>query len=490
MLHRRPFRQALFCLALGSPLAAGQSWEILDEIDFAQNMARHRLFALATEYLEDVAASDLDGDDRLSLLYAKASVSRWGGDFAETADKRLNFYQESVDLYGDFLNKTGDDHPRRTEARQDLAAANRSLGALRRALADAGIDAENNKKAAEAAFREAIKTLNAILNETRADLDAYLEEAAEVEEEDEGAEDQVLTRTIQAYVPLSEIAQTYYEWAQLYDQGEFNREDYLTKSIEAAEEFVWEVGTNVFISFRVYYYEALAYMTMGQLDEANTYLNFILAEDTGLPIFFVDGEGDPIQQPQFFVNQVTSLTELCYLAMAENYNASQEYEKTVELAEQLNAFYEKYEKQGVEPTDAGDEFMLELGMAEFRLGKPTGMPKVQKVAEAHPSDAIGNKAKEYISTILEGGGTEVATVIPPTIWMAGADTDRAESRPLDAIDKYHRALAAPWICDRGRGGAHVPWTALDAWSAIGNIYRAEKAAYLEAAVAFQEGPGT
>lgn len=466
----------MLCLLLGSPLVSAQSWQILDEIDFAKNMARYRLFSLASDYLEQVGGQNLDGDDRLSLLYAKALVSRYGGDYSETADGRLNFYQASTDLYTEFLNKADPDHPRREEARRELATTHRNLGALRARMVQAGIDADNNKKAAETAFRECVKTLNTIFNESKADFDAYMEEA------DGLTEDQILAKTVEAYRPLSDIALAYYEWAQLYSPGEFNREDYFNKCIEAAEEFVWEVGTEPFISFRVYYYEALAYMKLGQLDQANTYLNFILNDETGLPIFF-GPDDDPAELPQVFVNELTSLIELCYLAIAENHNSSKEYEKTTQAAEKLQAFYTRFKSRGVKPTDSGDEVMLELGMAEFLMGKPGGMPRVQRVAEAHPNDAIGTKAKEYISTILQGGTGDIATVIPPSIWMAGAETDLKDGKLMDSVDKYHRALGA---LDQIADEAERRTLALEAWNRIGSIYRGD-GRLIEASLAFEQG---
>ena len=64
--------------ALMFPLApvGAQSWEILDEIDFAKSLARYRLFDFANEHLDNLERSgDLPGEDATSVIFAPWGVA-------------------------------------------------------------------------------------------------------------------------------------------------------------------------------------------------------------------------------------------------------------------------------------------------------------------------------------------------------------------------------------------------------------------------------
>ncbi len=465
-LKRIGVATALVCW---SGTAPAQSWNILDEVEYAQSLARFRMFDLAGEYLSSKQDGDLSTVDSLSLKYAGALIAKIAGEFAADDDARLGFLRNAITGYADFLDTADSSHDRYRSASTDLAEANRSLGRLLGELMARGEVGGSSRDEAEKAFRASIQQLDEEYNRRQAEFEDMDESTVEPEEYEQ--------MRYAIFEPLFLRAQTYYDFAQLYNKSEFNREDYLTRALETAEELLWEIPTDSLQGLRIFYYQGLNYLELGDMDQALGYLEQVTDAEAGAPSFI---EYNPDLHPSF-VRQITELTEQAYLVLARHYNNEGSHSLAEEQLDVLDAYYEKYENRGVKRGDVGDACLLERGVALYRQGKAGGMELLEDVSQRHGTDEIGRLAANYITEILEGGSASGS--IPPSTWITAAQNYVSEGQTFQAVEAYHQALAAS---DSLTDTNEQSRTRAQCWTQIGNLYRGQKR-WVEASLAYREG---
>lgn len=464
---------------LASP-APAQSWELQDEIGFAKNMARYRLFDLATEYIQKLERGNLSPDDRNSCLYARAFIEKLGGDYDTTVEGRLALLKDAVGHYNEFLGKIGADHPNADDARGELAQSQRKLGALHAEIAAAGTDPEGNRKEAETAFRSAVQQLNALHNARMKRVEAMPdpEEDPDADPEETARSPKEVAR-IEAFEPVYELAATYYEWAQLYPQNDLNREDYLKKAVEQATTYIWEVPSTI-RSYDASYYAGVASVGLNQMDEGLANLEYIIAPDTGIPAV-IEQNAD---LPPEFVGELTKMVERTYLELARLWNKREKYADAEKLQARVDDFYKRYGPRGAKRSLKGEEFLLEIGLARFRAGQSGGMKLLEEVSKRNQGNEVGQRAGELMVVVLrDDAGGALAANIPPSTWIATAEASRNQNKMLDAIDSYHNAIGATGQISDAKERARV---AVACWNDIGACYRSLQR-YVEAALAFQQG---
>ncbi len=469
-------------LALATP-ARAQSWELQDEIGFAKNMARYRLFDLATEHIQNIEKGNLTAEDRNACLYARAFIEKLGGDFDTTPEGRLSLLKSAIGHYNEFLGKIGADNKNGDDARSEAAACQRKLGALYAELAAAGTDAEANKKEAETAFRAAVQQLNALHN---ARLKKY--EAMPEEEEDPNADPNEPTprsakdeAKIDAFEPVYELAATYYDWAQLYPENDLNRQDYLKKSLEQTTTYTWELGAETIRSYDVNFYAGLANIGLNQLDDGLAMLEYVVSAETGVPAVI---ENNPDLPPDV-VGELTRMVEKTYRELAQIYNKQTKYAETDKLQARVEEYYKKFSARGAQRTNVGELFLLEVGVARFKAGNPNGMKLLEEIAKRNPGNEVGQKAGELMADAIRsnaGVGGAVGKV-PPSTWITTADAARNQNKMLDAIDSYHNAIGSLELVTDAKERTNLE---IACWSDIGTCYRS-MSRHVEASFAFQEG---
>jgi len=469
-------------LALLACQARGQSWETSDEISFARNLARYRMFDLATEHIQRLEITEIPQADRLACLYARAFIEKVGGDHDSTTDGRLSLLKAAIGHYGEFLSKIGPDHKNANDARGEAAACQRKLGRLLAMLAGEGVDPAANRAAAETAFRDAIKQLNALFNARKKAWEAMPDEDPGDSNADRSERSPKDEAKLDAYDAIYELSATYYEWSQLYPENDLNRQDYLKKCLEQATEFLWDFS-DTFRAYEVNYYAGLANLGLGQLDAGMANLEYIIDDSktgNGAPKV-IDNNPD---LPREYVAEVTAIVEKTYLELARTFNRQSKYGDTDKLMTRLEEYYKKYSARGAKRAALGEMFLLEVGLARFRSGNPNGMKLLEEVAQRNPGNDVGQRAGELIAeAVRASSGAGGAVSLPPSTWITTATAARNQNKLLDAIDGFHNALGnLTQIGDENERSR----IASECWYDIGNCYRTI-GRNVEAALAFQEG---
>ncbi len=478
----RRIRGTLAALAL-AVLATGaraQSWETQDEIAFAKDMARYRLFDLATEYIQKLEKGDLSQDERLACLYARAFIEKVGGEYDTTADGRVALLKAAITHYNEFLGKIGPDHKNASDARGEAAACQRRLGALFGELAAKGVDAAASKTSAEAAFRDAIKQLNGLFNDRKRRLDAMPEDEDDPDDPDARGPKEIAK--IDAYDVVYELAATFYEWAQLYPDNDVNRQDYLKKCLEQATAYLWEINGTL-RALEVTLYNGLANIELNNVDDGIANLEYIIddSENGGGAPLAIDRNPD---LPPEYVAEVTKMVERTYFELAKVFVKQSKNAEIEKLAARLEGYYKKYSARGAKRANFGELFLLELGMARFRAGNSSSMSLLEEVAKRNANNEVGQRAGELIAEAVRkdtgsGGGLK----LPPSTWITTGDAARRQNKLLDAIESYHNAIG---VVDQIADAKERTRVAVECWKDIGNCYRTLNRT-VEAAMCFQEG---
>ncbi len=472
---------AFFLLA--APLRA-QSWELQDEIAFAKNMARYRLFDLATEHIQRIEKGNLSQDERNSCLYARAFIEKVGGDYDSTPEGRLALLKAAIQHYTEFLGKIGADHKNGDDARAESAACQRALGAQLKELADAGTDPTANREAAVAAFRAAVKQLNELHNSRLKAVEAMPDEEPADDESNNGDPPPRSAKEearIDAFESIYELAATFYEWAQLYPENDLNRQEYLKKAIEQTTTYTWELGPETIRSYDVNFIAGVAHVGLNQLEDGLAMLEYNVSDETGVPGVIAAHE----DLPAAVVGELTKMVEKTFLELARIYNKQSKFGDTDKLEKRVDEYYKKYSARGAKRTNVGELLLLEVGDARFSAGNANGMKLLEEIAKRNPGNAVGQRAGELMAKAIRnqasGGGGAVK--IPPSTWISAADASRNQNKLLDAIDGYHNALGAlDLVTDAKERGT----VAVSCWSDIGSCYRG-LSRNVEASIAYQQG---
>lgn len=517
-LLRLAFVAAFVGLSPLSAAAFDEAANLKDDIRFSRDLARWRFFDLAVDWLAQIEKRpDLDPDLRIEVMLAKATISRLASENALTDEARKKFYDEAIRHYREALDSMGPVMTRRkAEAIVDgLASVLLNKGTFyaklyERIREEGGSEEQANEArlAAEEAFKEAVRVLNAAYSELVDVVDAAPEE------------EQKRLRDLTLFA-LYRKGEAYYRWALLYPEQEFSREDYLTKAKEALVDYLWEAGDESIWALWAYYYQGLIDHELARIrpqeatshDESALASLFFIVGEYGIDFSQLPGLGDAER------DFVLGLAEQAYAAIARIYReAARRFESapdlddTTDLSDVAFAYQligdekwqlskpvfrpalvqglrnaavhfvdeliQKTARHGLEPTEEGWRARLEKALTLIDAGRTSeALVIVKEVAEKNEGNAVGRLAQKMLGDLLEEAP---AGEQPPSVLRLAMDGLLQEERWLDAIAVGHDLIRACRSEEDQR--TYVP----QAWKDIGSCYL-QLGRFLEAALAFEEG---
>lgn len=533
---RTPFNKHLclaFLLALSTlaptVCAIDQDDNLSDDIRFSRDLARFRFFDLAVEWLSRIEKQgSISDDNKIELSLAKATVAELASKYAVTRQERMKYFDESATHYQSAIGAmpAGMDR-RKAEATADGLARvliakgtffNEELARLTAQEADAAsIKAAHDD--AEAAFRQAVTTLNTVY----ADITEYIGANEESLEEE--------TRNSLGELGLYALyrkGESYFNWAQLYPPQEFNREDYLNKCIESLTDYIWEAGDGGIFPMLAYYFQGMAYWELGKIQPDKAMEQDAKAIAQLQPIYGEFGINEEKLGEMSTIAEddrgfVLSILERAYRGESEIYRAAAErFEQSQTIADDQDltqvAFgysliktkdavrswlvagpvtkatlvpllrnaavgvvaemEDKFKRHRLPLGEEGRRAQLAKARALVDLGRAgDALSLAKEVAQSNEGSLVGMEANSLLSELL--GVTDSASQ-PPDVWMMAADGAFNGDRFLDAIDAYHRAIQAS-ASESDRKQYQSP-----AWSRIAECYQ-RLGRNLEAAMAYDAG---
>ncbi len=493
--------------------------DIREDIDFSRDLARHRYFDLAVEWLKKIEKDATDDEARNRVALAKATIARLASEHALTVEDRKRYYDEAIQHYTAAIDGMGRAMTveKGTELVDGFASTLLSKGNFYADVIDrlrASEAAESEilvaRTAAEEAFREAVKTLNGAYAElTAAAPDAGEKEAARLSE--------------LALFALYRRGEAYYQWALLYPLQDFNRNDYLQNCANALVDYIWEAGGESIWAFWAYYYQGMAEYQRGRIELENAADHDEKALASLTHIFSPDGI-DIAELPKIGEEErrfVLSLLEKAYLGVtqvyrdaANRFEASQTITDTDDLTskaqqylvvgdanwmakppvyrpalvgalrrgaiEMMNGFEAKAKEYKLEFGPDGDRALLEKVRVMIDMGTGAdALPLVQRVAEKNDRNVVGLEAQNLLGDLIDvAGGSQ-----PPSVLRLAADGHIADGRWLDAIPTLHQLAVA---C---RSDDEKKEYLANAWKDIGGAYQS-LGRNLEASIAYEQGLDT
>lgn len=534
MRHRKPRSNVFAKFAIASfavvaavqPLRAeeGAGSNLIDDISFARDLARYRYFDLAITWLDDIEkAGGLDASSKNQLALARATISRIASQFAANRDDRKKFFDEAIQRYHEAIGSMQElDAERGVDVIDGLCTALIDKGKfwvdeLERLRAEEKPDADQKtaRTNAEEAFKEAVKTLN-----TAYDL---LQSAAGG---DNVSEAQVEKLNSLSQFSIYKKGEAYYNWASTYDASEFSREDYLTKCIEAMNDYIWEAGNESIWAFWASYYMGVAELELARGSAAKNYAEFVPHHEKGLAMLTHTYESDggvpleTVAEQNLAENElrfVLEVVERAYFSTAQLYrNAATLFENLGEDPKDLDKIAQSYgvygdkewqvkspvarpalvtalrmaavasiddlgarfKKHKFEAGDWGFRAQLEQANAYVDLGSPgKAVATVKDIAQNKKGTLVGLQAQAMLSQLLE---TSAQGDQPAEVWWLAATGAVSEARYGDAIELFHLCVSAI------KSPEEQKQYLVQAWQYIGNCYL-QNARRLEAALAFEEG---
>jgi|GEM_PF-3226691 len=455
--------------------------KVQDDLEFAMEMARYRYFDLANEYVEQVKRGRMTPEDQATLLLTNAQVLRWAAEFSSNRAERAKFYDEAIVQFKEFT-EYNTDHPDFNRARIDLAVLYQSHGQFVKEEKEATEVPEQRdelKTSAESSFREATLMFNDVARELRKRYDVYLSD---------GQEDEANRTMRQALEAEYKKGVAFYSWALIYDEGDFNRGDYLQRTIDTLDEYIWQAPENDFWTLWAYLYQSKAYLELGEYVQALDMAKQITDPDVGISL--EDPEKKKLDESYVdlapeFLKLITDLVESAYMQQALIHNEQSDYDTAVAAIGALSSIFERC---GLTMSQIGDRAVLVQADAYLQLGKVDLAAEVAKdVSDRNAGNRVGDEAKVFIQKLLASAPTGSAAgkgadsiTISPDIFYAAAEGAKLEQKYHQAIKAYYRVFDALKTVDQEKDYI------AKIWYSIGQCYDQLRRP-LEASVAFKAG---
>lgn len=453
--------------------------KVQDDLEFAMTLARFRYFDLASEYAETIKKGRMTPEDEATLLLTNAQILRWAAEFSSSRGDSAAFYTQAIERFKEFT-EYHTDHPDYNTARVDLAVLFQSHGQFlseEMALTQDPERRKTLKTTAEESFREGTILFNEVSRDLRRRADVYTSNEQL---------DEALGCIKKANEAVYKKGVAYYHWALIYGEGDFNREDYLTRTVETLDEYIWEAEEGDFWALWSYLYQSKAYTEMGEYTAALDLAMQIYDADTGLSL--VNPETDKFDDsfstlaPQY-LKMITDLIESGYSQVALIHNRQGDFDKTVSTANELKSLFAKCE---LELSPIGDRALLAQAQAYFSLDKVNLASEVaMEVADRNPANDVGRDAKGELNKIIKGqteGSPDSTRMvsIDPAILFSSAEGAYLEKNYLQATVGYYRVFRALNTVDQEK-----LWEA-KTWGAIGKCFE-QLGRNLEASIAYKTG---
>jgi hypothetical protein len=482
MSHRTSSLTLLLVLFAALPFAAMAQEEVQkkskvqDNLEFAMEMARFRYFDLANAYVDKIKKGHMTDADQATLLLTNAQILRWAAEFSLSKTDRADFYQRAISRFKEFTDYNTA-HPDYPKARIDLAVLYQDYGQFLSFEMRATGDPERKKEikeTAETSFRDATLLFNEVTRELNKLAEAY---------QSNGQDEEAETTKRQASEAAYKKGVAYFNWAAIYDADDFNRDDYLQRTVDTLDEYIWEAEENDFWALWAYLYQSKAYTELGE---------FVQALDLAMQIYDVE-TGVSLEDPEKkkladnfaklapeFLQMFTDLVESAYYQVALIQNKQAEYEKAVSAVNEMKALFSRCE---LSLSEIGDSSLLAQAEAYKKIGKKDLAAEVAKeVADRNPGRQVGKDAKVFLQNLIQdsidapGGGGD----IDPSILFTAAEGAFLDNDFYQAITGYYRVLKVLKTVDQEK--EYIA----KSWNGIGKSYN-KLIRPLEASIAFQTG---
>jgi tetratricopeptide (TPR) repeat protein len=442
--------------ALAQPADDDQAALLTDDLQFAENLARHRYFDLAIE----VAAStrteverlpdsrDLQGEADLT----EARILKRRAENTVDPVERLEALDSAI---GKLRDWTGPGsvyayHDRLVDALEDMAELLRVRGQMYGVMAAEGDNDAVDK--ADADFRAAEETYRAMRDEAEALSEQYLE----LEEEDKATT--LATRAINTWYfqGLNSI-----EWADVAEDSELR----LEQATKQLDNFTWDADDEQLVYWYATFEQARAYDKLGETDDAMDVLLSIL--DIGGQMYW-----DYVQElPEGHQGLVAALFDKVwgYLAELESRNGD------LAAAEGwIDTLRSEHDTKGVRIGREGFAVLLDWARSLDGLGRTGSATELVKlVADVGKGTPEGQIAEVMLTELVAGGNVE-----SPAVLMSAARGSFTEKAYADAAFYYERAAAL-------MGSEELAEMGIDAWMGAGSSLR-QLSRHLESALAYEQ----
>ncbi|MEW6741123.1 MAG: tetratricopeptide repeat protein [Planctomycetota bacterium] len=473
-----PLALALELSVVGT--AAAQENELSDDIEFARTLSRYRYFDLASDLLEGLARRRTSPEDQHLLAFAKASILRVAAEYESDQARRVKYFEQAIEGYHVFLANLEPDNPRFQDARLELAEVLTGYGRfLRDQIQPGAADAESLRNRASEMFKEAVSLANSIHKDCK-ELAAALagqnsQQAAEASRK--------------AFLALYQRGVAYYEWALAYPLDAFNRADYLTKAVEAFEDFLFENEEPGLLTSYAYFFQGIANSEMARLPDSKdpeskvsialAALHYVL-EDEMWGLWAVL-EANPTLDAGW-LEEIRDLAERVTHGIADIELRRSQPDAAIKAVQGLDA---KREKHGLgKPGPFGELATLLLARAFHATGKSGDAIRLaQEVANRNTGSRVGIEAQKTLAQWIGTDSGQISQDVPPDVLFTAAEGQFNQANYLEAIAQYHMVLT-----QLVRQGDQKLTTELapKCWHRIGRSCDRQRR-YLEAAIAYEEG---
>lgn len=442
-----------------------------DDLEFVVNLARHRYFDLANEYVEGIKVGRLSAEEKSSLLLTNASVLKLASEYAVDEKERLDAYNEAIRMFQEFVDYNTH-HPRYNESRLDLAKVKVNLAKFLGAKLLQTEDPTEIEK-----LKEQCEAQNSAGIELLKDVIRTLENNAEALQE-EGEEELAFLTATEARKTKYEVGRAYYHWGLIYDAGDLNREDYLNRAVDTLDEYIWDSPEDDFFVLWAFIYQSMAYMELGSYPDAIDLAKQVYDPQTG-----VDLDQATILAPEY-AKLITELTETSYHLVAQIYTRMDELEMAIETVDDM---VEKFTSRNLELGTKGYLARLVQAEALIEMNDPAkadlAAQVCTEVSELNPTNDVGKQAKIILNSIIDRAaqsGGMIQMNLSPSVLLSAADGAKLEKKFSEAIGSYMKVLEASTTPE------HQKEFNGKAWYGIGECYIGLNQ-HLEAAAAHEQG---
>jgi len=441
-----------------------------DDLEFAIKLARNRYFDLANDFLARIKSGHLTEEEKDSVLVTNATILKLASEYSSTEEDRLASYNQAIAQFREFV-QYNTMHAKYDEIRLQLAETLHNMGKftqIRMSISKTPEAKAALQKEAEAAFRESIQLYDDVGRAFQTQYEAY-QESGEME---------MARKMFESYreaVYKKGIA--YYFWGVIYPKDdEVNREDYLNRSVNTLDDYIWESEEDDFNALWAYLYQSMAYTEMGEFSDALDLAIQVYDPETGINL------DQATQLPPELARLITNLAESAYRQVTYIYNEMGESQKACDT---VDALVEAFESRSLEISPIGDEARLEQAKAllEMQDSEKTDQAAhlCKLVGDRNPTKEVGRQAKILLQRIIESSTSQESQVnISPDVLFSAAEGARLEKNFQDAIKAYMKVFQASKTVQQQETFS------AKTWNAIGICYR-DMDRYLESAVAFEQG---
>jgi hypothetical protein len=447
---------SLLCLA---PVVRAQDADpiLVDDIRFADNLARYRYYDLAFDLIGQLRSGKLSPEEKGTLDYTEARINRQASEATADPERQLKYQSAAIELLRDWA-KAGTPyvyHPSRPAALKELADVLQARGRLR----------ARQMKAAEAASVEAMRALADTdfkdSDEVRGKLKGEYDDLAG-QATDQGNLDIAERHRASATLTIYERGLNAVDWAEVSKDRDYG----LDQAFQLLGDFQWELEEEVLSQHFAVHYQGVVRHKQGKLQEALDLQKEVLEKGAW---YWENVLGDPKAAP--FVAELFDRT------WGELASVQAEMGDADAADAVITGMLEAHGKMKL--PYGGPGFDVLLGWAEQlealgRSGKALDIVKL--VADQGASLPQGEIARSRLATIVTEAGISDAS---PSVLMAAAKGLNDRKEYAESAFQYTR-VAGSLRNDAERSEYLVP-----AWLGAGRAFASDKRT-LEAALAFEQ----